>query len=930
MSIKAWLYIWSIFSVGALSTVYACLNWEPTTSPWALFAVLTTLATIAQLLRVEAPNHQLYFATFAFIFAGLILLPPFLFVAMIVITYMIQWAKERLTHSPHLRHWYLQPFNICNHILTGLIARLCYTFLFNWLGRPVDSGWSVLVSLFTAAIYVWVNHLVVGIVLILARRVSFRESGILNLENLLSDFVLACLGIVIAIIWGINGWFILPALSPLVLMYQALKIPQLKKEAQTDEKTGLLNARHFASLFEAELNRAKRFNRPLCVIMADLDLLRNVNNTYGHLAGDMVLAGIGKVIRRIVREYDIAGRFGGEEFVVALPETDVTQAYEIAERIRQTIENTGFQVQTSAVPIQVTMSLGIASFPQDAAAANDLIHQADLSVYQAKLRGRNCVVLASDVPHSAKLETISAVNRLDAPTYSFVTRVPIGVATPPAPIVTVTPKLASTFTSRPKPGLGFVFVGLIILLGGLVALYGLQQPVSDWFMIAVLAGLGAIAEAFQVRLYGDSTISVSATIGFAAALLTGIPGIVFVSAAIVAMHYLRNCRIPIYKTVFNWATHLLAASLPAILFNLLGLSLTMDALLPLIAFTTPMAFVYYGVESGLITLAIGLFDGKRMASTWWLEFRWMIVYYLAFCHMGLLMAIVYHDPDIALSGVLIFLLPMAVLYYAQKQYVERTKDGVNELQRMNQELTTANRQIVKAHESIRQMNDELFQTFAKILDARDPFVSGHAAQVAEYAQAIARELGLASERVDWVRQSALLHDIGKIGISERVLHKPTKLNAEEYEFVKKHSLLGADFLETSQGLRHLAPFIRHHHEWWNGNGYPAKLVGEQIPLEARILAVCDAVEAMASDRAYHRAMTPEEIIAELRRCAGVQFDPAIVQAFIRVAERYGASLIVNSARGVVEKQNGHSHPAEAHENKGAPVRWDTQLGFSAP
>ncbi|MCB0035264.1 MAG: HD-GYP domain-containing protein, partial [Anaerolineales bacterium] len=191
---------------------------------------------------------------------------------------------------------------------------------------------------------------------------------------------------------------------------------------------------------------------------------------------------------------------------------------------------------------------------------------------------------------------------------------------------------------------------------------------------------------------------------------------------------------------------------------------------------------------------------------------------------------------------------------------------------------------------------------AKIFDARDPYVGGHAAQVAAYAVAIGQELGLSVEQLEVLRQSGYLHDIGKIAIPEAILHKPSKLTDEEYELLKHHANIGADFIETSQGLRHLAPFVRHHHERWDGRGYPDGLSAQDIPLEARILNVCDSVEAMASDRPYHRALSTEEIIAEVERCAGTQFDPAVVQAFVRVAEHESDCFIVNSARTVTRQQ----------------------------
>ena len=132
--------------------------------------------------------------------------------------------------------------------------------------------------------------------------------------------------------------------------------------------------------------------------MADLDLLRDINNTYGHLAGDAVLQGIAEVFRSQLRHYDVPARFGGEEFAILLPETPPEQAFEIAERIRRTVAARTYDVETSSEPIRATVSIGVAAFPRDGADANELIHQADLAVYRAKLQGRNRVLDASSEP----------------------------------------------------------------------------------------------------------------------------------------------------------------------------------------------------------------------------------------------------------------------------------------------------------------------------------------------------------------------------------------------------------------------------------------------------------------------------------------------------------------------------------------------------
>jgi putative nucleotidyltransferase with HDIG domain len=239
----------------------------------------------------------------------------------------------------------------------------------------------------------------------------------------------------------------------------------------------------------------------------------------------------------------------------------------------------------------------------------------------------------------------------------------------------------------------------------------------------------------------------------------------------------------------------------------------------------------------------------------------------------------------------ILVLAPIVLIYQALMLPKLQEESMLALQKVNQELTEAN-------QSIRGLNEELFLILAKVFDARDPFVGGHAAQVAAYAVATARELQLPPERVETIRQAAYLHDIGKIAIPEAILHKPDHLTAAEYEFLKRHTDIGADFIASSRSLQPLAPFIRHHHERWDGLGYPSGLAGDDIPLEARILNLSDSVEAMASDRPYHHAMTFDEIIREIRRCVGEQFDPVVAGAFIRVAQRQGEDFIVNSARTV--------------------------------
>jgi putative nucleotidyltransferase with HDIG domain len=163
---------------------------------------------------------------------------------------------------------------------------------------------------------------------------------------------------------------------------------------------------------------------------------------------------------------------------------------------------------------------------------------------------------------------------------------------------------------------------------------------------------------------------------------------------------------------------------------------------------------------------------------------------------------------------------------------------------------------------------------------------------------LAAKLGLPAKQVELIRKAGLLHDIGKLGISEAILFKPGRLTPFEYNVVKGHVTLGAEILETSYSLHNLIPIVRYHHERYDGKGYPSGLSGSQIPFEARILAIADAVEAMASDRPYRRGRDLHEIIDELRKYSGTQFDPSGVRAFIELAKEQGESLIINSARKI--------------------------------
>jgi len=179
------------------------------------------------------------------------------------------------------------------------------------------------------------------------------------------------------------------------------------------------------------------------------------------------------------------------------------------------------------------------------------------------------------------------------------------------------------------------------------------------------------------------------------------------------------------------------------------------------------------------------------------------------------------------------------------------------------------------------------QALSQAIDAKDGFTRGHADRVSRIAGAIARELGLPEKQIDDIELAGLLHDIGKIGVEDRVLMKPSRLEPEEAELMRRHPIYGASILEPSAALRPLVPIVLHHHENFDGSGYPEGLRGDEIPIGSRIMIVADAYEAMTSDRIYRKAIGHERAMEQLNKYKGVQFDPRIVRALQEVVRKRG-------------------------------------------
>ena len=172
---------------------------------------------------------------------------------------------------------------------------------------------------------------------------------------------------------------------------------------------------------------------------------------------------------------------------------------------------------------------------------------------------------------------------------------------------------------------------------------------------------------------------------------------------------------------------------------------------------------------------------------------------------------------------------------------------------------------------------EMVECITSALDARDPYTGNHSRRVSDMACFLCQKLGISHEETQEIHISGHLHDIGKIGVPDRVLLKPEKLNDEEWELMKKHPEIGADILSKSPHFSRIAAIILHHHERWDGKGYPFGAKGTEIPIGARIIAVCDSIDAMASARAYRKALPLDVVKSEIEKNIGIMYDPKIAQ-----------------------------------------------------
>ena len=402
-----------------------------------------------------------------------------------------------------------------------------------------------------------------------------------------------------------------------------------------------------------------------------------------------------------------------------------------------------------------------------------------------------------------------------------------------------------------------IYIGAIIGLAIALFIYlvpSLYLTADRWLILTFFIILSTITEFMPVELPLGGSVTIGFPIDFVVILVYGPAYAIFITFFGEILGDVFNRKPIWYKTLFNASQYALSAGVAGIVYQKLGGVVGLVNISSYIIPAAICAIVYYLINSSLFMIVISLAEGVPILSVWKNRIRGIIATYIALAPIGFVMVMVY--VNIGIWGIILFFFPLI-------------------LARRSFELYTRMRKIYL----------DTIRTLAAAIDAKDPYTKGHSERVAKIAVVLATELNLSDRDIENIEYAALLHDIGKIGIDDRILGKSSKLSNEEFKKIKEHPIVGAKIIEPVDFLKNSYKTIYHHHEKYNGSGYPDGLKEKDIPLCARIIAVADAYDAMGSDRPYRKKLSKEKILKEFTEQSGKQFDPQIVNALMLILKR---------------------------------------------
>ena len=413
-------------------------------------------------------------------------------------------------------------------------------------------------------------------------------------------------------------------------------------------------------------------------------------------------------------------------------------------------------------------------------------------------------------------------------------------------------------------GFKLYYFGFIVLGFLFFAFLVRDFPLPRFPEVLLFAFMIVLADTAQITLpRGGASIYASSPLDLAAIVLLGPSAAVLVEAIASFFSEVVVQRRAAFKYAFN---------VPLLIITIGAAGLTYWAfperwtstdtprfLVPLAA----CAVVYYLVNTISISTVIALRGKKSAFHIWKQNYMWTFLHVFAFIPLGAIIALVY--KSYGSWTLLLFLVPIFLARYTFKLYVEMKEAHINTVAA----LTSA-------------------------IDASDPYTHGHSYRVSRYALRVGRALGLPARDLEILEYGALLHDIGKIAIRHEILLKKERLSDQEFLTLKQHPTIGADIVENLKFLREAAVLVRYHHEQPNGRGYPEGLKGDAIPMGARIILVCDAFDAMTSDRPYRKGLPVEHVVEQFEKYRGEQFDEEIAGLVIELVRRGDFTLIVEN------------------------------------
>jgi diguanylate cyclase (GGDEF)-like protein len=702
----------------------------------------------------------------------------------------------------------------------------------------------------------------------------------------------------------------------------------LELQAQTDSLTGLYNHRYFHERLRAELNRASRTHDSIAVLMLDIDDFKRVNDVHGHGSGDQVLAALAAALRAIGRTSDVVCRLGGDEFGVIMASCDAGDAIGFARRITDALSETDFEPAG-----RLSLSIGVAQGPEHAMNPRELVACAEAAMMAAKARGKNQSVLFEEeserperngsgrtdvrsIAHLKMLQSLAAkltrlnevrqigeviVNELRLLIDYHNCRVYVREGDDLQPIAfkgdlgaygeesveTLWCKVGEGFTGRVAgtgeslllanavdcefavtiPGTVDIDESVVAVplrygarVTGVVVLSKLgidQFDEDDVRLLEVLAGHVSVALE-NARLYEAQRLeaeNAKASLEIANALLefsrrlATAEGLDEVLARTVEL----SAKTLGARRASVWLQDHEGGELAAKAFwgyeqhareRIVGLRLGDELVRGLLAKQEPFALRPEDVRAFAGAKDLG--QGSHVA---------VAPIRLDAGRLGC----------VAVAGA-----------PGEREFSERRMRLLAGIAHQAR-LAIAN---ASSFESLEETFLSTVEALANALEANDAYTSSHARWISDTALRVGRELGLDGKELKRLELGALFHDIGKIGIPAAILAKPGPLTDEERAVVQLHPELGARILKPIERLDDVCEIVRRCHEHFDGSGYPDGAAGESIPIESRVILVCDAFHAMTTDRPYRKRLAVAEARRRLQESAGTQFDPAVVDAFL--------------------------------------------------